>query len=118
MELNKMTSQRNAREALENAYPDRYLEATLDEIEYQDVHQNKFRFCDFGDLQKYADRLDAEERQQLADDEAYERRYKAQKRLIRILTGALLRAVRDDDFGVAEFMSDRIRHHAYNLGDV
>lgn len=72
-----MTTQRNAREALESAYPD-----------------------------------------QLADEEVFERRYKAQKRLIRILTGALLRAVRDDDFGVAEFMADRIRHHTYNLGSV
>ena len=113
-----MTIQRNAREALETAYPDRYLDKMLDQIEREDEMQNKFRFCDFGDLQNYADRLDAENRQQLADDEAFEQRYKAQKRLIRILTGALLRAVRDDDFGVAEFMSDRIRHHAYNLGDV
>ena len=85
-----MTTQRNAREALETAYPDRYLDGTLDIIESEDVHFNKFRFADFGDLQSYADRLDAENRQQLADDEAFERRYKAQKRLIRILTGVRL----------------------------
>ncbi len=111
-----MTTQRNAREALESAYPDRYLEQTLDQIEREDVRQNKFRFADFGDLQSYADRVDADNRAALAEDEAFEHRYKAQKRLIRILTGALLRAVRDDDFGVAEFMADRIRHHTYNLG--
>ena len=113
-----MTTQRNARQALETAYPDRYLKDTLDQIEHEDIRNNKFRFADFGDLQNYADRLDAENRQKLADDEAFEQRYKAQKRLIRILTGALLRAVRDDDYGVAEFMADRIRHHTYNLGDV
>jgi hypothetical protein len=90
-----------------------FLDSTLDLIEHMDVNGHT-QGWDMADLIAYAYRVDTITREQLASD----RRYAAAKRLIRILTGTLTRALRDDDLDMAEYMADAIRRHTYGLSAV
>jgi hypothetical protein len=89
------------------------LESTLDLVENKDVN-GYTQGWSVADLISYAYRVDTITREQLAAD----RRFAAAKRLIRILTGTLTRALRDDDLDTAEYMADAIRRHTYGLSAI
>jgi hypothetical protein len=90
-----------------------FLDSTLDLIEHMDVNGNT-QGWDMADLIAYANKVDEKSREQLAAD----RRFAAAKRLIRILTGTLLHALKNDDLDTAEYMADAIRRYTYILSSI
>ena len=83
---------------------DRFLEETLDYMEYMDTSRDKFRGWDMVDLLHHAYIIDLTNRQQERD----QRRQKAAQRLCRIIAMQYTRAVIEGDCDECDRLADSL----------